>query len=239
MWKLAWRNIWRNKRRAIITIASVFFALFFCSLMTCISDGTWDKMIDNTLRTQTGHIQIHGKEYWDDKIIDNFMTENVETIARLGALENVENVSPRVETFAMSSFGAQSKGIALIGISPAQEAEKSNLPVRLIRGNYLTENDEGILIGEGLGDYLKADTGDTLAFIGQGYHGASAAGLFPIRGILRMLIGDADNGMAYMTLSAAQQFIDMPDGYSGILIAVKNNARLDETIHAVEETVDT
>ena len=238
MWKLAWRNIWRNKRRAIITIASVFFAVFFCSLMTCFSDGTWEKMIDNTLRTQTGHIQIHAKGYWDDKITDNFMTLNPETIVRLGRLENVDNVSPRVETFAMSSFGTQSKGIALIGISPAQEAGKSHLPIRLIRGEYLTETDDGVLIGEGLSDYLKADTGDTLAFIGQGYHGASATGLFPIRGILRMLTTEADNGMAYLTLSAAQQFIDMPDGYSGILIAVRNNVRLDETIRAVEETVD-
>jgi ABC-type lipoprotein release transport system permease subunit len=223
----------------MITIASVFFAVFFCALMTCQTEGVWEKMIDNTLRTQTGHIQIHQKGYWDDKVIDNFMTMNAKTLARLSAGDNVENVSPRVETFGMASFGSVSKGIAVIGISPAAEAGKSNLPVRLVEGNYLSETDDGILIGKGLSKYLKVGAGDTLALIGQGYHGASAAGLFPVRGILNLVVAEMDNGMAYISLPAAQRFIDMPDGYSGILIAVKNNSRLDETIRSVEQAVDT
>jgi ABC-type lipoprotein release transport system permease subunit len=220
-------------------MASVFFAVFFCALMTCQMEGVWEKMIDNTLRTQTGHIQIHEKGYWDDKVIDNFMTMDAETLARLPAIDNVENVSPRVETFAMTSFGSVSKGIAVIGISPEAETGKSNLPARLVEGDYLSEADGGILIGKGLSKYLKVTVGDTLALIGQGYHGASAAGLFPVRGILNLVVAEMDNGMAYITLPAAQQFIDMPDGYSGILIAVKNNSRLDETIQSVEQAVDT
>ncbi|MDR2805447.1 MAG: ABC transporter permease [Dysgonamonadaceae bacterium] len=239
MIKLSWRSVWRNKRRASITLASVFFAVFFCTLTSSFSGGVWDKMIENTLRTQTGHIQIHGKGYWEDKITDHFMTMDAETLARLETIENIENVSPRVETFAMASFGLSSKGIAIIGVSPRQEAAKSNLPVRLIKGQYLSEKDGGVLIGQGLSRYLKADVGDTLALIGQGYHGASAVGLFPVRGILRLMFSEMDNGMAYIALPAAQQFIDMPDGYSGILISVKNNNQLDETLQAVEKTVDT
>lgn len=239
MIKISWRNIWRNRRRSVITMASVFFAVFFCSVMNCFTEGMWDKMIDNTLRTQAGHIQIHGKGYWDDKITDRFMTVDAATVARLEAVENVANVSPRVETFAMAAFGTVSKGVALIGISPKREADKSNLPVRLAGGEYLSETDDGVLIGEGLSKYLKANVGDTLAFIGQGYHGASALGLFPVRGILRLMTAEEDNGMAYITLPAAQQFIDMPDGYSGILIAVKDNSRLDETLQSVEKAVDT
>jgi ABC-type lipoprotein release transport system permease subunit len=133
----------------------------------------------------------------------------------------------------MASFGTTSKGIAVIGISPEKEAQKSNLPSRLIQGNYLTETDDGILIGEGLSAYLKASVGDTLALIGQGYHGTSAAGLFPIRGILKLISTEMDNGMIYMTLPSAQQFIDMPDGYSGILISIKDNKLLEETIRVI------
>ncbi|MDR2814000.1 MAG: FtsX-like permease family protein, partial [Prevotellaceae bacterium] len=193
----------------------------------------------NTLRTQTGHIQIHGKGYWDDKITDNFMLADAETIARLETVENVENVSPRVETFAMASFGLLTKGVAVIGISPRQEAAKSNLPIRLVRGEYLSEADNGVLIGEGLSKYLRIDVGDTLAFIGQGYHGASAAGLFPVRGILKMITSEMDNGMTYITLPSAQGLIDMPNGYSGILIAVKDNDLLGKTIQSIEGIVDT
>ncbi len=70
----SWRNIWRNRLRALITVASVFFAVFFCSLMYSYQMGTWEQMISNSLRTQAGHIEIHGAGYWEDKTVDNFMT---------------------------------------------------------------------------------------------------------------------------------------------------------------------
>ena len=238
MLKLIWRNIWRNRRRAIITMASVFFAVFFCTIMNSIVNGLWEKMRDDTLRTQTGHIQIHQNGYWDDKIIDNFMIMDASVISRLEALDNIENISPRIVIAAMASYGTQSKGVAILGISPEKEKEKSNLPIRVTQGNYLTETDDGILIGEGLAEYLTVDVGDTVVFIGQGYHGASAAGLFPVRGLLRIPSIEMDNGLAYMTLPAAQTFIDMPDGYSGILISIQKENLLYETMQACEAIVN-
>jgi ABC-type lipoprotein release transport system permease subunit len=190
-------------------------------------------MIENMLNTQMGHIQIHGKGYWDEKVVDNFMFMDSATIAQLEQIENITNVSPRLETFAMASFETTSKGIAVVGVSPEREAQKSNLPSRLVEGNYLSEIDDGILIGEGLSKFLKAGVGDTLALIGQGYHGASAAQLFVVRGIVSLMTIEMDNSIAYITLPAAQQFIDMPDGYSGILISIRNNNRLDETMGVV------
>jgi len=221
--KLAWRNIWRNRRRAIIMMASVFLAVLCCVYMMSFQDGMYSRMIDNVLKTQAGHIQIHAKGYWDDKIIDNFMFMEKKMISQLENIDGIENVSPRVETFAMAASHSVSKGIAIIGISPKREAEKSKLPERLIAGEYLSENDDGIIIGEGLANFLKVSVGDTLAFIGQGYHGSSAAGLFPIRGIAKFVINEMNNGTAYATLQAVQQFIDMPDGYSGILISLNDN----------------
>ena len=233
MYKLAWRNIWRNRRRAVITMGSVFFAAFFCILMTSFNEGTWEVMIDNSLRTQTGHIQIHGRGYWDDRVVDNFMIMDVRQIDAISRIGNVENVSPRLETFAMASFGSVSKGIAVIGISPEKEAQKSNLPSHIVQGEYLSETDDGILIGKGLSKYLNVNIDDTLALIGQGYHGASAAQLFVVRGILSFVMFDMDYGIAYITLPTAQQFIDMPDGYSGILISIKDNNLLYETMNMV------
>ncbi|MCL2290286.1 MAG: ABC transporter permease [Bacteroidetes bacterium] len=231
--KLIWRNIWRNRRRTIITMASVFFAVFFCIIYSSFETGTWNRMIENTLNTQAGHIQIHGKGFWEDKVIDNFMFMDAATLAQLEQIDNITNVSPRVETFAMASFETTSKGIAVIGVSPEKEAQKSNLPSRIIRGEYLSETDDGILIGEGLSNFLRADVGDTLALIGQGFQGASAAQLFVVRGIMNLITAEMNNSVAYVTLPAAQQFIDMPDGYSGILISIRNNNRLDETMRVV------
>jgi len=233
--KLSWRNIWRNKRRALITIASVFFAVFFCSVMDSYQRGTWEQMINNTLRTQAGHIEIQGTGYWDDKIIDNFMSMESPTISELRLTDNIDNVSPRVETFALAAFETVTKGIAVIGISPEDEAKKSNLASHIVEGRYLAETDNGIIVGEGLANYLKATVGDTLAFIGQGHFGASAAGLFPIHGIFRTTIGDLNNSVAYAALPAVQQFIDMPDGYSRILLTLKNDKLLEKSIEKVKQ----
>jgi len=197
----------------------------------------WNRMIENTLNTQAGHIQIHARGFWDDKVVDNFMFMDSATIAKLDKIDNITNVSPRLETFAMASFENASKGIAVIGVSPEREKQKSNLPNRLVRGEYLSETDDGILIGEGLSRFLRADVGDTLALIGQGFHGASAAQLFVVRGIVSLMTIEMDNSIAYITLPAAQQFIDMPDGYSGILISIQNNNRLDQTIADVRAVV--
>jgi ABC-type lipoprotein release transport system permease subunit len=231
--KIAYRNIGRNKRRTLITIASVFFAAFFCSVMVSYQMGTWEQMINNTLRTQAGHIEIHGAGYWDDKTVDNFMTMDSVTILKISELPNIDNVSPRVETCALASYGNTTKGIGVMGVSPQDEAKKSNLASHIIKGQYLTEQDNGIIIGEGLAGYLNVEVGDTVAFIGQGHFGASAAGLFPIRGIFYLPIADLNNSVAYTTLSAAQNFIDMPDGYSGILITLKNDRKLKDAMSLI------
>ena len=233
MIKIAWRNIWRNRRRALITMASVFFAAFFSILMISFQGGAFYKMIDNTLRTQAGHIQIHAQGYWEEKVTDNFMFVDSATLLRLEHIPNIQNVSPRLETFALASSESNSKGIAIVGISPQKEAEKSNLPSRMRKGAYLSENDDGILIGEGVASYLNVTVGDTLALIGQGYHGSSAAGLFPIRGVVKLITNEMDYGVGYVTLPSVQYFIDMPEGYSGILISILNNKRLDETVERI------
>jgi ABC-type lipoprotein release transport system permease subunit len=197
--------------------------------------GTWEQMIDNTLRTQAGHVEIHGAGYWDDKIIDNFMTMDAATISQISRLDNIDNVSPRVETFALASFGNTTKGIAVVGISPANEAKKSNLPAHIVKGSYLSEADDGIIVGEELASYLKVAVGDTVAFLGQGHFGASAAGLFPVRGIFHFALGELNRGVAYTSLPTAQSFIDMPNGYSGILITLKDDKLLDTSIEQIKE----
>jgi len=219
-------------------MSSVFFAVFFCVVYSSYERGVWDRMIENTLNTQAGHIQIHNPDYWDDKVVDNFMFMDWETIKLLDKIDNITNVSPRVETFAMANFENANRGIAVIGISPEREKQKSNLPNRLIIGEYLSEDDDGILIGEGLSNFLRATVGDTLALIGQGFQGASAAQLFPIRGIVSLMTIEMDNSIAYISLPAAQQFIDMPDGYSGILISIANNNRLEQTMRDVSLIIE-
>ncbi len=239
MFKLAWRNIWRNKRRSMITIASIFFSVFFCVIMLSFSNGVWNNVINQTLRTQAGHIQIHQKGYWDDQVIDNFMEMDSATIASIELIPEVAYTSPRLETFVMASTEKTTKPCALTGIDPARENRMSSMAGHIVAGNYLTANDDGILIGKSLSEYLKVNVGDTLALIGQGYHGANAAGLFVIRGILHLPIPEMDARFIYASLGTAQEFISFPNGESSLLITLKNERKLDKTINEIKAKIDT
>ena len=68
---MAWRNLWRNKRRTIITIASVFFGVLLSTVMSSMQEGSYSSMIDNIVKFYSGYIQIHQENYWDNKTINN------------------------------------------------------------------------------------------------------------------------------------------------------------------------
>lgn len=193
--------------------------------------------MDNLLRTQVGHVQIHQKGYWENKAIDNFMTMDPNKIEEIKKLEHITNVSPRIEIFAMASSDKATKGAGIVGIDPAQEDHKSSLSKRVVKGNYLRDGDDGVLLGKGLSDYLHVNIGDTIALLGQGYHGTNAIGLFPVRGIVSLIIPEMDKNFIYATIPSAQKFINMPDGYSGILLSIDDDDRLEEIRQNVITTV--
>lgn len=194
--------------------------------------------MDNLLRTQVGHIEIHQKGYWEEKTIDNYMTMDEATIEKLRTLPHITNVSPRVETFAMASSDKTTKGVGIVGIDPVQEDYKSSLSQRIVKGNYLKQNDDGVLLGKGLSEFLQVQVGDTIALMGQGYHGTNAIGLFPVRGIVSIIIPEMDKGFIYMTLPSAHSYINMEDGYSGMLISIDKDENLEKARDAVLTSID-
>ena len=92
--KLAWRNIWRNKRRTLITAASVFFAIFFALIMRALQLGSYSNMIDNAVTLYSGHLQIHDRGYWDNKSINRTLVITDELMQTLRSEEQVKQVVP-------------------------------------------------------------------------------------------------------------------------------------------------
>lgn len=76
--KLSWRNIWRNKRRTFITLASIFFAVFFSVFMNSVQKGAWIRMLDNVVNFYFGYAQIHQKGFWDEQSIEKAFQMNEE-----------------------------------------------------------------------------------------------------------------------------------------------------------------
>ena len=100
---LAWRNIWRNKRRSLITIASITFAVLLACVMRSMQLGSYDRMIETAARFFTGYIQVHDKGYWEDKTIDNSFSYDQGLLDSVASVPGVLEVVPRVESFALAS----------------------------------------------------------------------------------------------------------------------------------------
>ena len=203
---MAWRNLWRNKRRTIITIASIFFGVLLSTIMSSMQEGSYSSMIGNIVKLYSGYIQVHHKDYWANKTINNTFIPTDSLTDKIRKIKEVTLMAPRLESFALTSSEEITKGSIIIGIDPEQENKVTELRKWLRKGTYLSQGDPGVLMASELARYLKLEVGDTVVMIGQGYHGVSAAGKFPVRGIVNLANPELNRQTIYMDLITCQDF---------------------------------
>lgn len=222
MLKLAWRNIWRNKRRTLITTASIFFGVVLSAFISSMQEGSYELYIRTVVNFYSGYIQIHQKGYWDDKTINNtLLFANVQP--KLQQVKGIIQSCPRLESFALAAFEDATKGVMIIGVDAPREDAITNLSKRMVNGQFLTAADSGVMLGSALAKYLKLTPGDTLVLLSQGYHGASAAGKYPVRGILRQPSPDLDRMVVYMDVAMCQDLFSATDRLTSVVIMVDND----------------
>ena len=238
MFIIPWRNIWRNKRRTLITAASIFFAVFFSIIMRGFQMGVWLNLVDGVLRSYSGYVQIHAKGYWDNKTFDYTLSEDISKEKRITDTSLVKSFIPRLESFSLASSGERTKGAITIGIKPETEKGFMALQNRIVKGRYINEKDSGILISQGLAKYLKLNVGDSLVMISQGYQGASATGVFPILGIVKLPSPEFDNQSVFLPLALAQKFYSAEGRINSIVVDIADPKKLNETVKLLQSKYD-
>jgi len=153
--KLAWRNLWRNRRRTLITSASIFFAVFFALVMRSIQLGSYDHMYKNAIESYSGYIQVQHKDFWDEKIVDNTFAYDRELEQQLLADKNVESCIPRFESFALASNGPQTKGVLVMGVAPEKETHLSKVTEKMVKYRLSPEAIEKIRKDPNLPEKVK------------------------------------------------------------------------------------
>lgn len=236
--KIAWRNLWRNKRRTLITVASIFFGVLLSAYMTSMQEGSYEKMVDMVVKYYSGSMQVHHEDYWESKSINDTFEESQELRESILAHEEVDFVIPRLESFALASSEELTKGVMVVGIDPDPENRLTNLKNSVRQGGYLSEGDKGLLIGEGLANYLRLEINDTLVMISQGYHGISAAGKYPIRGIIRHASPELNKMIVYMELENCQEFFSAYNRLTSLVVNIRDNELLDRSLKAIRAGLD-
>ncbi|MCB9283217.1 MAG: ABC transporter permease [Lewinellaceae bacterium] len=234
IFKLAWRNIWRNKRRTYITLASIFFAVLLSAFMVAFQKGAWDRMIDNVVGYYYGYAQVHEKGYWSEQSIDKAFAipSELETVQK--EMPDIRIV-PRIESFALASHENNTTGVMVVGTDPVAEDSMTRLSTRLTSGRYFVPGEEAALIAEGIAKNMKLGVGDTLVLISQGYHGVNAAGKYPIIGILNFPSPDLNKRMVYLPLKVAQYFYGAENLVTTVALNLENKDVVPPTIRALKK----
>jgi len=231
--KMAWRNIWRNKKRTILTMFSIFIAVFLSLFTRSMQVGSYGNMINNAVKLSTGYIQIHANDYWEKKSINETFVESEIINKLLISNENITHQIPRLESFALASSGQHTKGTIVVGTIPEVEDDLNKYEEKIIKGEYIVASDNAILVAEKLAEYLEVDVGDSLVLLGQGYHGVTAAAQYHIKGIMKLPIPQLNNQLVILPLKEAQYFYAAENRLTSISIMLDDAELLDETMEYI------
>ncbi|MEE3035192.1 MAG: FtsX-like permease family protein [Bacteroidota bacterium] len=236
--KLAWRNIWRNKKRSLITISAIFIAVFLNIMLRALQLGMYDNMINNVVGSYSGYIQIHSKGFWDEQIVDNSFSLDKDFLNEIENIDGVSNTLQRIQSGSLASLSDLSKFVFVTGIEPSKESSLTNWEKRLIDGQLLTEESKSLNIGKGVAKYFDLKIGDTLVLIGQGYHGMQAVGAYPISGILDLKNPTLNKISVFMTLSNAQDFLSAQNMITHLILNKQKNKDEDAIALNVKNLID-
>jgi len=217
--RLAWRNIWRQKRRTWLTALAMIFSNVLLVFMISLQFGSYDMMINNTLRMFSGQVQVQREGYQDGQK----MRQSVDDIRALaGSIRQqfpLASVAARANAFVLLSSEDRSFGTQVVGVEPAHESGVSTIPGLLTDGRYLDDPGAAeIVIGSVMARNLKVKVGDELTFLGSGKDGSFAAGVVSVVGIFDSGSQDLDRSLAELPLVYFQDVFAM--GNTGHVIAI-------------------
>lgn len=175
LWDLAWRNLWRNRRRTWLTVGGIGFAVWLLVFAMSMQDGSFDVMVDNAARLLTGHVQLQHPDYQDDPGVEHYLAAGPVLQAQAAAVPGVVAALPRAAAFGLVSVGERSLGVQIMGVSPAHEAATSTLPAATVAGHYLDGSPAQAYLGAVLARNLGAAVGDEVVILGAALEGGVAA----------------------------------------------------------------
>ena len=201
VFRLAWRNLWRQPRRTWLTTGAMVFSNTLLVFMISLQFGMYGLMIDNTLQAFTGHLQVQAPGYIDDQKMRQTVPGIAPLAERLRAEFPGQHVAARATGFALISSEDRSYGVAVVGVQPDYERHVSTLPGLVSAGRYLDDNDAAeIIIGAALSRNLRVDVGDELTLLGSGKDGSFAAAVVNIVGIFDSGLPDFDRSITTIPL---------------------------------------
>ncbi len=239
LFKLGWRNIWRNKRRSIITLAAVCFATLLAIAMRGIQIGTYALNYRTVIEQFTGYVQIQPKGFQENPSLNKSFRYTKQLQNELSSIHEVPAFTPRIYADGLISYKDASLGSAIFGIEPEAEKNVTTLADKVRDGKFLmSDSSYNIVIGASLLENIKANIGDTVVILAQGYDGSLGNMKFKIAGTIKMGSKEFDAMAVFMGLKTAQYMLGMRDRINVIAINAAGLNDAPEVKSAVQSKIN-
>jgi len=237
--KIAFRNVFRNTRRSILTGLTIFAGFTLAAVSIGWTDGSYNYIIDLFTRNRLGHIQIHKGDYLDEPTLYKTIQEFKDVGRKLEEIEELESWAPRLYASGLASVEDKSTAIQINGIDPLREEKTTNFSKKITIGStFSNKPSKETILGKGLAKVLKAEPGDTLVIVSQGADGSIANDMYTIIGILESDNKMSDRMACYLHIQDAQQLLVLPDQCHEISIVVSSLDKVDEVTTDIRNKLD-
>ncbi|MCG8618712.1 MAG: ABC transporter permease [Desulfobacterales bacterium] len=216
---MAWRNVWRNPRRTILTILAIAFACILLIFMLSLQTGMYEVMINAAVKTRTGHLQVLAEGYNEDHKIRKVISRPAAVAGVLDDIPHITGYTFRANGFALLSSEKRTYGGLITGVDPDTEPRISNIAGIIRKGRFLLPSDTNhTVIGSLLAKNLKIDVGDELVVLGSARDGAIAATVLNVAGIFSSGMDEYDRSAIFIPLTHFQDVFAMEGAVHEVVI---------------------
>ncbi|MBD3288980.1 FtsX-like permease family protein [candidate division KSB1 bacterium] len=239
IFKIAFRNIFRQKRRSILTALTMFGGFTLAAISIGWSDGTYSTIINLFTRNQLGHIQIHKQDYREQPSIYKTIDDYKQVEEKLSGIEGVETWTPRLFSAGIVSVRENSNGARIIGIDPEQENIATRFNKKLIKGDPFSKKpSHETILGKGLAKVLEAGIGDSAVVVSQAADGSIANDLYTIIGIIESGDQMTDRMSFYLHIDDAQELFVLQGRIHEIAVIARELDQVDALTGKIADRLD-
>ena len=236
--KIAFRNIFRQKRRTILTALAMIVGFALLSV-TIGLDGAYGNIIDMFTRNRIGHIQVHREGYLDKPSIYATIKDYTTVGEAIQQIPGVEAWTPRVYAAGLSSVGEKSTAVQIIGVDVAREIQATRFDQKVIEGSTLAETaSHQAVIGKGLAKILSAKIDSEIVIFSQGADGSLANDMYKIVGIAESGDDVTDRAGCYLHIDDAQELFALEGRAHEIVVIISKINQVDKVTNAIEASLN-
>jgi ABC-type lipoprotein release transport system permease subunit len=236
---LAWRNLWRQPRRTLLTVAVIMLAGIVTVFLLALQVGSYATMKDNTLGVFDGFAQVQQPKYLDDPGMRRTIARPEQLAREIERIDGVSAVALRGATYALLSRGQHSVGAFVVGVQPKVEARVSSIARSVRTGSYLSPGDAAeAVIGRALARNLGVGVGDRITLLGMARDGSVAADVLTVRGIFESGINALDRQLVELPLARFQADFAMAGLANMLVVSGRGLTRVQDALPAIRRVVE-